>query len=518
MKRRGNRIVSFIITIGLIVTTSWNIASCSFKKDVAGIAFGQWLVLLNESFGMNTYLSDEPYFDDVGKENPYFEVVQVASEWDVLVDEEDLDVDKALTYKQALVTLVNAGRFMSLESDADSKAKYGIKIFNNEIRDYWMDREIDVQEAAELLSTAQQQWAIKSFTENKEDVKLAENVVDLTGENSVLENYVEEGDTITISDCPDLNLKEGDIYVVPDKEHPFKANSYKVESIQNVDGAWVIKNSDEELSLEDIAEEVQIQETIVANDRNMILYDADGNVVASSDTVSRLAAQGGYEAGYLGKNAGGRANTPVVSASLEKTIKLKNDWKFTYKLSTGGGVNVGVGAKLEHEEEKSKRSSSVGIDYKIKNLQVTNEMDYSFFTLHSASTKLDYDTEMVISGSFGRKFVDGVYAPYNNPNGKSGFDGLFDAVWKDSDLGKGAKTIKFKQLENIEIKIGSIEVWSAGVVCVCLDITFNIKLDGTLSVKVTTKNSKGVEYYKNNLRFINVDDKNIDASFQTRIE
>lgn len=63
-----------------------------------------------------------------------------------------------------------------------------------------------------------------------------------------------------------------------------------------------------------------------------------------------------------------------------------------------------------------------------------------------------------------------------------------------------------------------MDVWSVGVARVCLDVNFVVKVDGSFEITITNHDSKGIEYKNNNIRFINMSDKDIDISAKAKIE
>lgn len=61
-----------------------------------------------------------------------------------------------------------------------------------------------------------------------------------------------------------------------------------------------------------------------------------------------------------------------------------------------------------------------------------------------------------------------------------------------------------------------MDVWSVGVARVCLDVNFVVKVDGSFEITITNHDSKGIEYKNNNIRFINMSDKDIDISAKAK--
>jgi hypothetical protein len=75
-------------------------------NQVQGVTTGDWLTMLNDQFGMTTYVSQDPYYADIDASNPYFEAVQIAYEWGVINDADAIDVDANVTHEFVAMTLV----------------------------------------------------------------------------------------------------------------------------------------------------------------------------------------------------------------------------------------------------------------------------------------------------------------------------------------------------------------------------------------------------------------------------
>lgn len=76
---------------------------------------------------MDSYVQEKPYFANVTKEDTYFKEVQIATEWDIIDASQIIDVNKCITWKEALLSLVNAGNFISADSTDDEKIDCAIK-------------------------------------------------------------------------------------------------------------------------------------------------------------------------------------------------------------------------------------------------------------------------------------------------------------------------------------------------------------------------------------------------------
>lgn len=67
---------------------------------------GQWITMLADAFGLDTYESAEPHYTDIQAGNPLFAAVQSAAEWGILdaLSGERFDADKNITREEVAAT------------------------------------------------------------------------------------------------------------------------------------------------------------------------------------------------------------------------------------------------------------------------------------------------------------------------------------------------------------------------------------------------------------------------------
>ncbi len=507
------RVIASFLTITMLLGVAASLISCSAgSKSV--LTVGQWLMIVNEAFGMQSYTNSEPYFKNVQKEDPYFEAVQIAAEWDVIDKNKEIDTEANLKWKDALLSLVNVGNFASIETSEEEKIDLAISTFDSTIRKYWMKRNIDAQKAVELLSVAQNKWATKEYDHVIEETKYKEGVVDLSS-NPEASNYMIRENVVVMPKTEGVELKEGDVYVLPGNENDPEVQTNKVKSITSDDEYIYITNSDEELTLEDIAEDIHIEETYVPTAENAIIYDGDGNIISVGNNISQMrkGTSEKYQITTLGAKSDG-LKTEHVDFSNKHTFKA-GDWEvsLSYKLngSLDFGVEVTTDNMLSEEYQKAHPSQELKATFaaQINKFKVTNDIDYKFFKLKSASLRVDYEQQFSGSLSFSGKPVNKFHAPkyqnYSNFSTNWANTVLRDANCADA---KGAKTIK----------ICSVDLYTVGIARVCLDINFVISAEGSASLSLTIRGAKGIEYKNGNIRLINTTDKDFDLDIKAKIE
>lgn len=495
------RFIALILSLSMLLSLV-SLSGCS-KVEEPGVTMGQWLSMVNDAFGMDSYVQEDPYFSNIGKDNAFFEEVQIAAEWDVINVSQKISVDENTTWKDVLISLVNAGEFTSIDASEEEKIDCAIDTFDSSIRKYWMNREIKCSNAIVLLATAQRLWAKKTYGERVEVVKFKEGVKDFSENKDVAENYVIDGNTTILSAASDVDLKAGDVYVLPTSEKSIGTKVYKVDSVSEKNGKVYIKNSDD-IDLYDIAEDIFLQETLEPTAQNTVFYDANGKVLSNDTAVAVPQSHMGAKpkiVNLLAKTSPAVQNVADWKAKHEFKV---GEWtvSVSYKLDGSLDLDVSVSKSVKDEWEWE---VGVGLD----NVKVTNEIDYSWFKLKSASVRVDYETSLSFKASKDDTPVNKVFAPYNNGNGK-GLTNLKKAAFKDAQKagGSGAQTVK----------LFSMDIWSVGVARVCLDVNFIVKVDGSFEIKITNHDSKGIEYKNKNIRFINTSDKDIDISAEAKIE
>lgn len=529
------RIFALILTAVMLTFIMVSVTGCSAAKITLGM--GQWLTMINDAFGMNSYTSDEPYLTTVAEDNRYFAAVQTAVEWEVIDADQDIDVEAPLTYRDALLTLVNCGEFMDADVSEDEKIDYGIEHFDDTIRKYWMDREISQKDATLLLAEAVSQWAGRSY-EKEEHTTFAEGVKDFSQGDAKIEDfhYSEEDSKLMIPETSAPELAEGDVFVMPAGDGLRGTSVFKAENVETKDGQVVVSTSND-LDLYDIAEEVYSQDTFSPTPENTVIRDPDGNIIYDGPKESaELAKSGGYQG--LSANADGSI-TPLTGkeGDLSKEFKIKSkygDWKI--KLSTtllDGNSDIGLEitspnllnikkTEKQIKADNSEQSVEVSAGFNLNDIDITHKIDYKWFKLRSAEVRVDYDSTLEGSVKASKKPLNKVFAKKiskKNTNVNEYMEEVKKYVIEDANAeGIKPKEFGFKIPDPIVMKLASIDIQNAGLAKVCIDINFQLQVDGSAKLTFNFKGSNGVEYKNNNLRFIKTCDKDVDVEAEVKAE
>lgn len=512
------KFLAVLLVILTLLASIFGMVGCSSKKAVQ-LSFGQWLTLINDSFGMESFVNDEPYFTNIGKNNYYYCTAQIAKEWDI-VSGDYLDVEKSLTWKDAILTLVNAGSFIPADSTEEKKIEYGIRQFDSSIRKYWMNRNIEAEKAILLLSKAQELWANKKISERVEEIKYRENVHDLSSKASTI---VSRDNKIILNENLE-DVKVGDICIITDETNNLEKNIIKVASIEELNGEKIITPSNDEVKLEDVYEELHIEETIKPTANNTIIYDGNGNIVPMDASVIPQNSFSSQSNVNLAINNSKATNAVgCVSNSHSFTIDgytVKLGYNIDGKLDLS--MSVEMPNMLNKASEKKGHSLKFSVGADISDLEVTHKFDWGVKwkgilpvpTLDSAELKVDYKVKQKFGISYSGKEEFLAAPKYSNGNGKFLTNFKRAIMKRDNGDVYGAETIASKK----EIKICSLNIYSAGVAKVCLDVVAAISVNGTIEITITENGSKGVEYKNGNLRFIKTNNRSTDIQAKAKVE
>ena len=307
MKRK---IVSLLLAITLMVSLL-PLSGCGDQNNEEAVTRGEWITMLSETFGLDSYTEETPYYSDITNDSNLFSYVQSAAEWDVLsiFTDDTLEPDEKVTLEEVASTAaIAAGCDVSVSQfddkgnfDADASINYAVQYGILE-SDNGLSKKATLEQCEAALSAAQSAY-LNTPIEEKVYVAADENVVDLTGLNNELLEM--EGNRITIPSeysggtalgtSGDLKatidtgngiveVGVGEVFVTaPTAENPAGV-AYKVASIEEVDGEIVFTT--EAPTLYDLYEELDVHETVPVDASNIIWLVGAGNSANAQGVVS----------------------------------------------------------------------------------------------------------------------------------------------------------------------------------------------------------------------------------------
>lgn len=484
----------WIALIVLLCFTTSIFAGCGKAEKEEPFTQGEMLMQICDAFGMYTYTTEKPYFENVNTDNPYFAAVQMCADWDIIdKNAGQFDVEADVTRGDLAIALVNAAVLTELSATDEEKLKAAANHSiveaksNGEIK---TDKVVKRDEAEKAIEIAAMLWANKSFSENTQEVIYQDKVADFTNLSIIKKDgYLYLPNTVG-------TITEGNIFVYN------TANGLavsKVDSVQIGSGAYagyyIVTEKLDDLKLEDVFEELTIQESFTPDLLKAAFTDGNG-VVYEPEIVSQARWNNGN---LFLPPANEESNVQHLNGNATKKFKVDNV-EVELKMSSDD-----VEVKLTLPTEKDSKGNKVSEIYgsiKLSDLKFTNDIDYKAFQgITSLTTKMDYDVE-VSSGSK-ETFLSGRFAPYNNGNG--GFlSNLMRSEFRQVSEG-GAKSIK----------IGSWTFYEMGIAQLKLELKAEFKVSGEYKLKFEISGAKGIEYRKGSgIRVIK--DKSTDTDFEIK--
>lgn len=523
------RIIAVLLVVATLVSMSSGLAGCDSSNPT--LEMGTWLSLIAESFGMSEYTSEEPYFDQVDSSDAYFGAFQLAAEWEILPPDGDTSSATEVTWKDALITLVNAGEFLPVDAAEEEKIDYAVANFNSDIRTYWMKRAISFNDAIALLDTAADLWVNQTYTQQVEEWDFSDGVTDLIREEDI--TYEIDGDTIIIDADYVSGLSEGDVYTLPGIAGLAETSINKVSSIEIEGDTAKITNdpSFDEEEVSEYIENIQIQETAALDFSNIsAIYDESGNVIysAADERKATLTGAAGCEnsGAYLSnltnvsENKIVASSTGVFNLSDKKLSREIGGYKVEVSFGTKNKAVNSVALTISKEEKKDskyrdeteKTYVKVGLD----NITFTNDVDYSWGKLHSAKVKLDYKTSI----------TGGVEYSQNNKVGKYLEEGQ-KTTSRLSTIINGYKTALSNLKKDVyDTKYSDKSIYicrftlpiSGSAISVDFILQGKISVTGKIEVTLSMAGAKGVEYKNGNVRYISSSSPSLDFIAEGKAE
>ena len=290
MKRK---LISFLLML-VLVASLLPLSGCG-SADGEAVTRGAWIIMLSETFGMDSFTEEDPYYTDIPAESALFPYVQSAAEWNVLsiFTEDQLEADKAVTREEVASTAaIAAGCGVSEEQfddngafDPDASVAYAVQygILEN---DKGLSKRMTAEECEAALSAARDAY-LHAPVEERVYAAADENLIDLTELDP--EQLRLDGNRLTLPggyaggvttdafgglraaiDTGNgvVNVGVGEVFVTaPTAENPAGV-AYKVASIDEVDGEIVFTT--EEPTLYDLYEELDVHKTVSVDAGNII--------------------------------------------------------------------------------------------------------------------------------------------------------------------------------------------------------------------------------------------------------
>lgn len=272
-KKLANTIIVCIIFLSL--------AACSPRPETENyVTRGEWITMLADGFGRDSFSSNVPRYADITSDNDLFAAVQALGEWGVLsiYSEDALNSGEPITRDEAASTAAIAAGFPPNEKgefDTSASIDYAIKwgIVSESGAEY-----PTMEECLEVLDAAQDVYLFPP-EEEKIEIEYSDDLIDLRtidahtvtvdGDIVTLPGSLSTGaDTATVVvGGHTLQIKSGSTFLIPAMaEYPAGA-AYKAVAMREENGQIIISTT--EPTFGDIYDHADIHTTVSLDDSSI---------------------------------------------------------------------------------------------------------------------------------------------------------------------------------------------------------------------------------------------------------
>jgi len=250
------RIIALILALTLLLSS---LAGCKNFKFSDEVTRGEWIELLSTTLGMEEYMNNAPYFEDVKSDDELFGYVQSGYEWGVLssIKKKFEKNDRAT---QEFVAITAAKSIDSAFSDEEA-IKFAEE---NGIVSSSGSKGVTLEECQKIVEATQKIYL--QYKHNYEDkVDLADGVKDLSKETGAIKQTAANEYKMQ-NEVP----KVGDVYIAPATNENPAGVAVKVSEVKkNSDGTYTVKTVTPELN--EVVDEISVSEIVVPEVDNIIL-------------------------------------------------------------------------------------------------------------------------------------------------------------------------------------------------------------------------------------------------------
>ncbi len=471
------RLIAFILVLATMLLT---MSACieghfSFDRnseDDKYITRGEWAKTLGTYFGMDSCISDEPYFSDVTAENAFFAYVQSCTEWEIFdTSEKNFKPNEYATVSFIVETAVKASEidqsgFSSAFEYAESEKIVEGKATDRATHEY----------AAKVADWAIKKYQNRAFKEY-ENIQLKDNVV-------VMADKTPDGNgRITLSES---SVKVGDIIIANGSETEPGGVARKVTSVsQDSDGNYIIETVEPEIG--EVYDDLDFGYVGTVEDASTII-PAEGVTVESVTDAApdTIYAPGFFDFHITTLAKGGRSDLDAKHmAAKGKNINLSIKLSSGKKLSVSPSYNSikadiekgdDAEAKKIFEETGYAQIDDFKIDGDVQTIKATDKYTAGWELEGSVGLNNFYvETELEMKKAFG--------VPY----GIKSF--TYEVNYEVTS------SIKFSGTFGEEISIATVPIPLGGLgITIDVEITAGVDVNGDIQFTSTIKNTSTVKY------------------------
>ncbi len=328
-------VIALIVTGVLIATKSKPVNVANQDQTTTGengtmvdtgenITTKEWIILFAEKFGLNSYMNESPYFENVKVDNNIFPYVQTMVENEILdVAGASLGVDEEISQRAALIQLAKMygdtyieNRFEKEGLTEDDYIKFATENIGLSLAA--VEEGFSFSEATAAIDTTWQHYLAKEYG-NFHKVDYTEDVIDL----STIEDYVYESDTILIS--TEEEITEGKILILATQDEYKSLIALKVTAVEKDGNNYILDVT--EPTLDEIVVAMNVEFSQIANWDNFIPAEGvtvlDGNNVAASGGFDHTGSEKTFEVNFT-----------------DKKLTYSDEWEDIHGKLTLNGINI----------------------------------------------------------------------------------------------------------------------------------------------------------------------------------
>ena len=350
------RLLALLLAVLLAAGMFTGCAEGHFRfDDDTSLTRGEWIAMLAQGFGLDSYVNAEPYYKDVAAFDPYFGYVQSCVEWDVLSEEESrLNMHRGATLEFVIVTAVKAlgedltayeGETLN-EKALQCAAKRGIAPLGLKY-----GKRATYAQCQTVLEAAQAAYLFQD-TEPINEVVLNEDVVDWSQNQNV--TAVSDTGFEVEGEKPDV----GQILVLPGTlENPSGVAAKVTNVIDNGDGTYSVETEIPEIY--EVVEELEFADVVVPEISQIVPAEGVTLGTSGASNMSALLSES-LSANTLRYTEGKDLRQLAGTKGDGLDFSLSFVWDSNNKLTISPGTNffsAGVSLEPKGNEEKWKNAA-----------------------------------------------------------------------------------------------------------------------------------------------------------------
>lgn len=436
--------------------------SSGCKKKIETLTVGEWISKIVIDAALPTYTNEIPYYLNIDKSSPFFDMVQASVEWGILDTSMPLNLDDSLTKEFIAYTLVNLmDRELEVNAIKDaSKSNYpnhcskavSLGIFTLDNRGLFNPKEVIAKEEAlqklELVIGYINNYEGKNIT----NVKVNEDIV----ETKIPIEFDSVNQKAKFKDT--VNFNEMDIITWSDGTNSY----YKVKNIEYIDNIYEVELEDVEYF--DIFDEIEI-------DRSFDLDFSNASISSINENLSEEKPHS-YKIEKV-------ANKEFEIANLNGTISFDSS---------------GLQVKLKKKQDIGEIVSEIKI-YKVK---PTIRWKTKSKVIEDAYFKLNFMTSESLK--YHKTEYTNYYSDFKSFEGSNLLDKLKNTFHKSNEL------------DGVLIPICEIQVPIPNVPLLTLAMKLQMHLytSGKVELILTNSHEIGLEIKNNKLRTFATNKRDLD--------